>query len=308
MSLTENHSLLDKINGAEVDIFKNEQYSPAKEKNIVNSWLEIGLEEWRKYAQVSFIEGDPSLQVPIISSPATNIPEGTKPQNILLVSGMHLEEIGGPNALLNPHNFHFLRSQGFSFTIIPVVNQYGLNFPEGSPEEHLRRDENGVNYNDCWGSTVQRTKESVIIIEKIKKLHLQTPFNLVITCHEDSVLPGTGYAFTVGLNEPFLFSFDQKIKATPSSVFLAEFTQEDNPQVTEPLSGAGLEQFQTGSIKQGWQLVDVEDGSALENWVYDDPQLNIPSVTIEGPFASPLPQRVAFQMAMIESALTSLQE
>lgn len=284
-----------------------QEVTTTERPNVIQQWLETGLADWEREATIDTVAAAEGVKIPIIYAPATAAAEGKKPQHLLVVSGMHLEETGGPKALLDPKAFRAWREAGISFTIIPVINQHGLQFPETAPEIFLRADSDGVNYNDCWGRGPHRTKESAALEKKIRRLHSDNPFDLVVSCHEDSTMPGKGYVGLQGLGDQFQEILAEQITNTPSGQHLADITPQTNPFAADHATDADPNLFKPGIVKFGWQMIDDYDATAFENWVEYDPQLQIPAVTVEGPFGLDLSARTAFQLAILGGCITALQ-
>src|SRR5258706_6258091 len=114
-------------------------------QNIVSTWLNEGLYKWRNAKASVHYLGHKGLRVPMIEAPAFE--QGNANINVLLVTGLHLEEISGPKLALTPDIFSVWRKNGVNFWIFPNVNQYGLQFSEDSPDTLLRYDVRHINYN-----------------------------------------------------------------------------------------------------------------------------------------------------------------
>ncbi len=256
-------------------------------EHIANRWLKEGLSAWKDSgAKVYFLEKD-NLRIPVIDAPAMT--SAGDNETILAGFGLHLEETSGIKFVLNPDNFEEYRRYGKSFLIFPIVNQYGLKYPDNSHEILLRYDAQQRNYNDGWGDceAYYKPREAYLVEDEIRRFLRNKPIRLCVSYHEDSEMPKIGYIYTVGINETDRRSYAKRIKARIDDRMLAKL-----PVVNNVLGGM---------IEHDMVVAEEYDPRALENWVYYS--LGIPSVLVEGPFGLELEARVDFQRKVTESVL-----
>ncbi len=268
---------------------ENHPIAHNQQPNIVKIWLETELLVWQKHqSTVQYLKKN-SISIPVIHAPS----QSKQKHHILLVSGLHLEEISGPKLLLKPSFFAHWRNQGISFTIFPVINQFGLSYPESSPDHLLRYDNKDRNYNDGWGfEDISLKAIEVALTEKyILETNIVNPFDFAISLHEDSTQPEFGFIYTSNITPKFREHLDGHIKSTPSSLLLSNKNR---------LLDVSKDRY----IDHNYMIVDEKDDGALENWLGE--KLNIPTILIEAPFGYPLPTKLKFQQDITSSILNTI--
>ena len=214
--------------------------------NEIAGWIKPGLEKWSRIAAVSFLG---ELKVPRIITPA-------RQRSVLVLTGHHLEETSGPKFALEPDNFEAWMKD-FGFTIFPIINQYGLNFPATANENLLRKDRWGRNYNSGWGRW-PKAKEVGLIEADIKP----RKFDVAVSLHEDSTTPGKGSFYTNGVNGIWLDKFLDII-----------YFDHKYPLSSRPVT------------------IDEQDGQSCEDWLSKQ---GISTFLIESPFGLPMKERQEF--------------
>lgn len=260
--------------------------------NPIGKWIDEGLYAWNLHgATVSELPAD-SFFVPKITADSTAKHDlGT----IIYATLFHDEEQSGPKFASQPENFDVSRKLGFSI-IIYFVNQYGLHFGPGEPNERwYRRNPDNVNYNDTWGKRIRGNKPAEIraIETDIAKEAKQKRIVCSIAGHDDSDNPLKGFIYSQNLRRRQRDKVANIVHHSPTAKYLANFPADKVFEI-----GFG------GEIERGWMIVNPKDGNSFEDWVFK--RFRIPSIVIEGPFGAPLDDAAAFQTTVFNAIVNSL--
>lgn len=260
--------------------------------NIINSWLSRGLKQWAQLgASVVSLSGS-SASVPRITIPARPRAGG---DSVVLLAGLHLEETSGPYLLLSPKLLYpLIRGSlidGSAVTIYPVVNQYGLQFSEVSPDERLRRNEAGINYNDRWGVVGEKPEEIALVEADILALSQRSTLQMAVSLHEDSVSPQRAYLWANGIDRRRRIQIARVVRSQWGQRYLWRSRQR---AISDELGRLAL-------IEHGFVIVNAQDPGAFENWMSDE--LKVPTILSEAPFGLPLRTRAHFHRVVVSSAL-----
>lgn len=253
--------------------------------NPIDSKIAPGIANWRKIAKVKIVKKN-KLIIPRIIYGSFN-------EAVLICTGLHLEETSGPLTFLNPENvkdlLNLANSKKISLIIYPLINNFGLSYGTDANEKLLRRNEEGINYNDGWG--IHKSAEEVAVAETdMAKILKRYKVKLVLSLHEDSVCPGKGYLWINGITDKKVRTqIYEKVRKNIDSKFLLSMTNQ---------KGEG------GVVEDSISIVDSKDEGAFEEWMAD--YNHIPTVLSEAPFGESLENRKKFHQEVIIAAISTI--
>ena len=251
--------------------------------NIIKEHLAVGLKAWQKKgAKISYLKHN-KIKVPQIF-----ISAGVQSDKLFLIcSGFHLEETSGPLFLLNPHKSLASLKRILKETnvvIFPVINQYGLRYPENSQDKFLRYNHAGLNYSSAWGYQKRKCREVKLVEERLIELHKKYEIVFTLSLHEDSTEVGKGYVWINNIVKPVRKIIQSGLEK-----------KVDNRLLLKMKSTLGLRK---GKIEKGFSIIDAKDDS-FESFSSDI--LGIPTLLSEAPFGLELKKRIAFHKASLSS-------
>ncbi len=243
-----------------------------------------GISSWQKLAKVEVIAKN-GIKIP-------RIIVGEFKNAVLICTGLHLEETSGPLTFLDPMNVKDLiklaNDKKFSLIIYPLINNYGLDYDTNVDEKFLRRNSEGINYNDGWGLN-KKAEEVAIAEEDITEIIKKYNIKLTMSLHEDSVCPGKGYLWVNGLpDKKVRQTIYNEVKKNVDEKFLLSMTEQ---------KGEG------GVIEDSISIVDSEDEGAFEEWMADK---KIPVVLSEAPFGENFEIRKNFHLEVTKASIKAV--
>lgn len=253
--------------------------------NPIASKIAPGIAKWRKIAKVKVVKKN-KLIIP-------RIIYGSHNDAVLICTGLHLEETSGPLTFLDPDNIKELltlaNSKKISLIIYPLINNYGLAHETHVDEKLLRRNSEGINYNDGWG--MHKGAEEVEVAEAdMESVLNRYNVKLALSLHEDSVCPGKGYLWVNGLRDKETrFKIYKEVKKNIDSKLLLSMTDQ---------KGEG------GIIEDSISIVDSEDEGAFEEWMAG--HFGVPTVLSEAPFGESFEVRKNFHLEIIKASVQAI--
>lgn len=253
--------------------------------NPIASKIAPGIALWREIAKVKVVKRN-KLIIPRIIFGSFN-------DAVLICTGLHLEETSGPLTFLDPGNIKELlelaNSKKLSLIIYPLINNFGLDYDTNAEEKLLRRNSDGINYNDGWG--MHKGAEEVEVAESdITGVLNRYNVKLAMSLHEDSVCPGKGYLWINGLrDQETRFKIYNEVKKNIDPKFLLTMTNQ---------KGEG------GQIEDSISIVDSKDEGAFEEWMAD--HFGVPTVLSEAPFGESLEVRKNFHLEVIKASINTI--
>ncbi len=253
--------------------------------NPIANRLSPGFVAWKKLASVKNL-GNSKYTVP-------RIIYGEAERALIICTGLHLEETSGPLTFLNPKAvrpiLNMAVKKDITLIIFPLINNFGLAYSPKDDDKFLRRNVDGVNYNDGWGMK-KKAKEVAIVEKDIKEIIRKYKVLVTASLHEDSLSPGKGYLWINGLKDKTKrMEIYNHVKENISTKYLLKM-----PQKT----------IMGGKVEEQISIVDSPDEGAYEDWMAD--VLGIPAILSEAPFGSSLPTRRKFHLEVIKAVVNTL--